>query len=299
MKRYILIYSYLLIALTITPSCTKEDAVNPDQSIFPENVNNKTLENNFDKWLNENYILPYNILVKYRFDDTETTVTHHLVPADYDKSIALMKIVKHVWLEAYDEVWGINQTRAHAPKLMVLIGNTAYTPSGEILGQAEGGKKVSFFRVNSIKVENINLEELNHYYLHTMHHEFTHILNQKKPYNPAFDIISQAHYVGAGWNKVGGSAALGKGFISPYAMDRASEDFAEMLAFYVTSAPVDWNAKLQAAGEDGRKIIEQKLDIVKVYMRDAWETDIDKLRDEVQRRMSEIKSLDLTLPKTL
>lgn len=118
--------------------------------------------------------------MKYRLDDTETEVTYDLVPADYDRSVALMKIVKHVWMEAYDEIWGIDMTRTYVPKLIQLIGNVAYTESGMILGQAEGGLKVTLFRVNEINVGSISAAQLNEFYFKTMHHEFTHILNQKR-----------------------------------------------------------------------------------------------------------------------
>lgn len=50
-----------------------------------------------------------------------------------------------------------------------------------ILGQAEGGMKVTLFRVNEIDKNNLSVAQLNEYYFKTMHHEFTHILNQKKP----------------------------------------------------------------------------------------------------------------------
>lgn len=53
-------------------------------------------------------------------------------------------------MEAYDEIWGIDMTRTYVPKLLQFIGNVAYTESGMILGQAEGGMKVTLFRVNEI-----------------------------------------------------------------------------------------------------------------------------------------------------
>lgn len=178
MKKYF-IYAYLLIVAGCFASCGNDEEVNVNDSIFATGTTEK--ETAFDQWLLENYIYPYNVRVKYRMDDTETDVKYDLVPAEYNRSIALMKIVKHVWMEAYDEVWGIEQTQTYVPKLIQLIGNVAYTESGMILGQAEGGLKVTLFRVNEIDVDNIDPITLNEFYFKTMHHEFTHILNQKKP----------------------------------------------------------------------------------------------------------------------
>ena len=157
--------------------------------------------------------------MKYRLDDNETDVEYHLVPAKYDNAITLAKIVKFVWMEAYDEIWGIDMTRTYVPKLLQFIGNVAYTESGMILGQAEGGMKVTLFRVNEIDKNNLSVAQLNEYYFKTMHHEFTHILNQKKAYDTSYDRISESDYVGSSWYRVSESVALQKGFISPYAMD--------------------------------------------------------------------------------
>ena len=41
------------------------------------------------------------------------------------------------------------------------------------------------------------------------------------------------------------------------------------------------------------QLINAKLDIVRSYMQDAWDIDIDELRDVVLRRASELKGVDL------
>lgn len=289
MNKY-LIYAYFLLVSGCFVSCNNDEDIDAKNSIF---IDTETTPNGFDKWLLSNYVYPYNIQVKYRLDDTETDVKYDLIPADYNRSIALMKIVKHVWIEAYDELWGIAQTRTYVPKLIQLIGNVAYTQSGMILGQAEGGLKVTLFRVNEIDVNNIDPKQLNEYYFKTMHHEFTHILNQKKPYDLAFERISESDYVGSSWYLISGSDALKKGFISPYAMDRASEDFAEMVSIYVTYTASQWDQLFQVAGEIGRPILEKKFEIVHSYMLDSWGVDLNELRQIVQRRQDEISQLDL------
>jgi substrate import-associated zinc metallohydrolase lipoprotein len=163
-----------------------------------------------------------------------------------------------------------------------------------ILGQAEGGMKVTLFRVNEIDKNNLSVAQLNEYYFKTMHHEFTHILNQKKAYDTSYDRISESDYVGSSWYRVSESVALQKGFISPYAMDRATEDFAEMVAIYVTNDASTWEDMLASAGTTGRPIIEKKFEIVFDYMLNSWGLDLDKLREIVLRRQSEITELDLS-----
>lgn len=280
----------MLAIVALQTSCNNDTDIDKDNSIFTDG---EETSSDLDKWITSNYVYPYNIQVKYRLDDNETDVKYDLVPAKKEQAAALLKIVKHVWVEAYDEVWGINKTRTYVPKLLLLVGNVAYTESGMIVGQAEGGLKVTLFRVNELDVDNIDMAQLNEYYFHTMHHEFTHILNQKKAYDTAFNRITESSYVGSSWYTIQDDEALQKGFITPYAMDRATEDFAELVATYVTSTADEWEAKLETAGDTGKPIIQAKFKIVDDYMKNSWGIDLDQLREVVQRRQNEIYDLDL------
>ena len=42
------------------------------------------------------------------------------------------------------------------------------------------------------------------------------------------------------------------------------------------------------AGTNGAKLIQQKLDIVRSYMKTQWKIDLDKLRDTVLQREDDI-----------
>lgn len=290
MKKF-LIYLCMFLLLGAWVSCSNDDnEVDKNNSIF-EDTGEDAEMNEFDQWLLENYVYPYNIEVKYRLDDNETDVDYDLVPAEYDKAFALARIVKYVWMEAYDEIWGIETTRTYVPKVIQMIGNVAYTESGMILGQAEQGMKVMLYMVNGLDVNNLDMDMMNEFYFKTMHHEFTHILNQTKAYDPAYDRITEADYIGSDWYQMLDEEARQEGFISAYAMDRGSEDFAEMVSIYVTNTADTWEAFMQQAGETGRPILEQKFEIVYNYMRDSWGVDLDELREVVQRRQNEIELL--------
>ena len=131
------------------------------------------------------------------------------------------------------------------------------------------------------------------FYFHTMHHEFTHILNQKKPYNTAYNLITKADYVGSNWTHQKERDARHAGFVSPYAMSDGFEDFAETLAYYVTRTPKQWNDILKDAGNSGAPIINQKLEIIKDYMLTSWNVDLDRLRASVLGRGDNVRHLDL------
>lgn len=290
MKKYLIYLCMFLLPGALVSCSNDENEVDEANSIFEE-TGEEAENSEFDQWLLENYVYPYNLKVKYRLDDNETDVDYDLVPAEYDKAFALARIVKYVWMEAYDEIWGIETTRTYVPKVIQMIGNVAYTESGMILGQAEQGMKVMLYMVNSLDLDNLNMAMLNEFYFKTMHHEFTHILNQTKAYDPAYDRITEAGYVGSDWYQMSDTQALTQGFISPYAMDRGSEDFAEMVSIYVTNTAATWESFMQAAGETGRPILEQKFEIVYNYMRDSWGVDLNELREVVQRRQNEIELL--------
>jgi hypothetical protein len=140
MKRYIymLVFATSLLSLG---SC-KDDELD-SKSIFEDESAKK--QNEFDTWLKKSYTDTYNIKFLYRLEDLETDLEHTLAPADFEKSQELARIIKYAWLEAYDEVAGINFTRAYVPKIIQLIGTPAYEDNGTmILGTAQGGLKVYF-----------------------------------------------------------------------------------------------------------------------------------------------------------
>lgn len=286
----ILIYLMLAVAASLLWACDDDDPGNT--SIFPEGPENLS---QMDQWTLENYTYPYNIELKYRMEDIESDIKYDLVPATVEKSLMLAKIIKHVWLEAYDEVVGIDFTRTYVPKMLHFIGSAAYNNNNTIvLGTAEGGLKITLYQVNETTAD---IATLNSNYLRTMHHEFSHILHQTKNYDIAFDKITGSDYIGDDWSEGeynNQRLALSLGFITPYARKDANEDFVELIANYVTNTQATWDAWLNAAGATGRPILEEKFTIVRNYLKGSWNIDIDQLRAVVQRRSGELGNLDYT-----
>ena len=295
MKKYI-IYSLLIILTFSLGACNNDNDVDEARSIFPTE---EVKRNNFEKWILSNYTDPYNIGLKYRMEDNESDMSHVLIPAEYAKSVVLAKIVKHVWLEAYDEITGNpNFLRQFVPKTLHFIGSPAYEDNGTtVLGTAEGGMKITLYNVNDINTKAIDMVQLNEYYFKTMHHEFAHILHQTKNYDPAFDRITENTYIGSDWYLISDANALKLGFVTPYAMSESREDFVENIAVYVTNTEAYWNKMLKNAGEEGQAIIKKKFGMVYNYMEQTWGINLDDLRDIVLRRQDDIAEgkLDLSI----
>lgn len=288
MRKIFFIIAAMLVTLGFT-ACHNDDELD-STSIFPTEP---PVRDAFDEWLLKNYTTPYNVEFKYKWEDIESDMKYNLVPADSAMSAKLAIIVKYMWFDAYAEVAGPDFVKSNVPRIINLIGSPAYNSEGTVvLGTAEGGLKVTLYMVNSLSGIINNYASLNDYYFHTMHHEFTHILNQKKPYDPAFGLITESSYISGDWYAISDDVARSKGFVTPYAMSEPREDFAEMFSVYVTSSPEGWNEILKQAGS-GAAAIEEKLRIVRNYMRDSWNFDIDELRDAVMHRADELPQLNL------
>ena len=294
MKKYILPIITVLAALAMTTAC-KQDLPDESQSVI---VLDKQAQTPFDKWLEINYVNPYNILFKYRYELNESDVNYFTIPSKYEDAIILAHLVKYLCIDTYDEVAGIDFTRQYFPKMFFLIGEWEYRNNGTmILGTAEGGKKILLAGTNYLQRYMTSAANLNHYYIKTIHHEFTHILNQTIPYSADFRAITDADYIADEWSESPNNAGyLQRGFITDYSQHSDREDFAEMMSEYITNSAETWNGWITQAGADGAKKINAKLDIVRNYMKAGFDIDIDELRATILRRQDEVMAgrVDLT-----
>ena len=283
MKKNNFILPIFLILIGLLSSCRTDEL---GDSIFDTTP---LVRSNFDLWLLENYNNQYNIDFVYKFSDNESDKTYNLIPADLKKSQELAQIVKHVWLEAYDEVAGIDFTRKYVPKMIFLVGSGAFDGSGTVvLGTAQGGLKVTLYAVNDLKLE---IGFLNEYYFHVMHHEFAHILNQNKSYDQSFKTITESSYIGNDWYLDTDATAQKKGFITAYSQYEPNEDFVETYSMYVTHDQTWWNNALANAGTTAGALITKKLDIVRSYFSTKWSINIDSIRTVILRRGNDVPTM--------
>ena len=305
MKRIYLFASLLLCSMAfVFTGCGNEDDLS-GTSVFAGDTAKANGE--FDKWLVKNYLEPYNIDFQYRYNDKLSDMVYNVIPADIDKAKALAILVKHMWLDSYTEVLGANFFKKYCPRQMQLIGSNEYSTNGSIImGTAEGGLKIMLYGVNRLDIDNpsINVEDpyapsdetpidMNHWFFHTMHHEFCHILTQQKNYSTDYQSITAGSYHSQDWSNLQDTAVAKEGFVSAYASSEYNEDFAEVYATYVTMTPSAWNKILEQAGPEGAALLESKLALVRSYFSESWGLDIDKLREVLLRRSSEAIHLNL------
>ena len=294
----------LLTAALMTLSSCEDDSLN-GTSVF-EDVS-ATEKTEFDNWLEANYRKPFNIDFKYRYSDKEADLNYNVIPANLNESKALAILIKHVWLESYTEAVSDEFMKTYVPRIIQLTGSYKWNSNGsQVMGTAEGGLKVMIYGVNELDIDNPRINtsnpyeshqvkpiDMNYWFFHTMHHEFCHILTQKKEYDTAFRSISAANYHSTDWINQDDKDMAKEGFVTAYGSSQYNEDFAEIYATYITNTPEGWQLILDAAGESGTAILNQKLDMMKAYFANSWGIDLDKLRDIVLRRSAESVTLDL------
>ena len=240
----------LISAFTVLLGCKKSDE-NLDRDIV--GLGGDTWEQStIDQWLVSNFTTPYNISVKYRWDGTEYDRDKTLVPPKIERVQPLMEMVRSAWIDPYTAEVGQDFIKKYAPKNYVLVGSLQYNTGGTVtLGEAEGGVKVTLFNVNNFDKTNRALSQR---VLKTIHHEFTHILNQTISYQKEFPLITPGGYT-ADWNNTTLAEANNAGFITQYAQASPNEDFAEMASIMLTEGKASYDALVNS-------IVVPKLDSI-------------------------------------
>jgi substrate import-associated zinc metallohydrolase lipoprotein len=270
-------YSLLIALVTLSvamASCDDDEAL--DVSFLDTDTAEKGA---IDLWLDENYTTPYNIAVEYKWDPYELPSNKVLVPVKEDKVIPVMKVVKDTWITPYVLKAGEAFVKQHAPKQFVLVGSAKYNDDGTIvLGEAESGRKVTLFVVNDFNRQNVPAVKQ---MLHTIHHEFAHILHQTILYQREYKQVTPAGYT-ASWYNTTDEAALALGFITPYARASADEDFVEMISVMLVEGREAYEAMLSKVPEEGRALLRRKEAFVVAYFKQSWNIDFYSLQTATQ-----------------
>ena len=260
---------FALLAGAAFTACNEEDPIDPNADI-PGLGGEKTVQTETDRWLYENYVVPFNIDVEYKWDATDMmpSIDKQLVPVDEELVIPFMQVMYDVWFSPYEQTAGLDFVKEITPKKVVLVGSPEYEFGAIKLGQAEGGRKILLLNVNGFDPSDAaNVKE----FLHTIEHEFAHILHQTVLFDKNYEKISAGNYLPSGWTSVSDSEARQLGFITPYAMSGKDEDFVEMISMIMVYGR-EWYEEtvLTEAGTTGAALLQQKEQIVIDYLKNTW-----------------------------
>ena len=251
LKNIFLFASTVVLGMGMT-SCADDDL---GASIFDTNdypLDRSLYTFPLDTFAKKNFLEPFNLKYIYKMEDIGSDLQKNLTPAAYDKAVDLAVLSKYLWYDVYSKLAGDKEVflKLYSPRIIHVIGSASYnTSSGsETLGTAEGGLKITLYKVNSLNVNNIDF--MNEYFFGTMHHEFSHILNQTYERPTAFNTISNGKYDMSSWTEKRDSVVLAQGFVTPYASSQIREDWVEVIAQYITRDPLRWERMLDAATYD-------------------------------------------------
>ena len=276
MKRFNNIFLTAVFGATLLLGGCREEEKIADDLYIPGLGGEAYAENELDKWLFLNYTVPYNIDVVYRWDAAQAYSSLsdvQLVPVEFDAVQPMMAALRDVWFEPYIQATGsLDFLKEVAPKKIVLVGSPEYQNGSYTLGQAEGGRKILLLNVNNFDASNeAELKEA----LHTIVHEFTHILHQTKLFSQEYQTISTGRY-NSNWTLLNDSEARRLGFITNYSMLNKDEDFAEMVSGILVFG-YDWfketvlaEAEKSTENPHAKADLEAKLAIVETYFKETW-----------------------------
>ena len=248
--RHIQFCLFALLAGAAFTACNEEDPIDPNADI-PGLGGEETVQTETDRWLYENYVVPFNIDVEYKWDATDMmpSIDKQLVPVDEELVIPFMQVMYDVWFSPYEQTAGLDFVKEITPKKVVLVGSPEYEFAA-------------------------NVKE----FLHTIEHEFAHILHQTVLFDKNYEKISAGNYLPSGWTSVSDSEARQLGFITPYAMSGKDEDFVEMISVIMVYGREWYDDMVQkTCFQNGKLVNETAYDaftrkeaIVVDYLKNVW-----------------------------
>lgn len=298
---------YMIAALLFgMTSCKEEELGNVDD--IPGLGGDVWAEGPIDKWIQDSLVVPYNISAKYKWDQFEFgNLTKNLVPPDEAQVVPLLSTIKKAWTTPYVEEAGKVFYNKYSPKFFILSGSNEYNvESGSItLGTAEGGRKVILYGVNLFKIKGMagydpgrDSSFVKDWFLHTIHHEFGHILHQTVFYPVEYKNISKAYYQGGNWINWSDADARRDGFITAYSSSSFDEDFVEMIAMMLTEGRAGFDKIVNSIPEgtsrsgvtkaQAQAALRQKEAIIVAYYKNTWKIDFYSLQNKVRTSMNKL-----------
>ncbi len=276
---------WLLIILTGMTACNKKDALNADINGLGGDT---WAQGPIDKWLYDSMVVTNNIEVIYKWDQSQFDMEYTLVPPLESQVIPVARTVTKMWIDPYNAEAGTDDfMKIYSPKQLALSGSLAMQTDGSaVQGLAEGGLKILLFGVNSFDPKDSGaVADM----AHLIHHEFTHILNQKKAYPIDYNKVTPDGYSG-NWT-VDNTNPWTLGFVSAYARKEPGEDIAEQVSFMLVMGKERYDNMVlhtfrnypdSLNNDDAIAKLQTKEKLVVQYFRDAYQLDFYSLQSRVQ-----------------
>ena len=288
MKR-IFFHTVAVAALALSlGSCTRE--VLESESVVTINEGVRT---DLDRWLERNFVLPYNIEYVYKWDFNTVPFEFETKPVDYQEAVVHAHLIKYLCFDCFAAVAGSNFVCRYMPKQVYVVSSpmTLAGANFSVVGSADFGKRVLLSDVNGftealptnlgrMKDSESAKQSFSEKVGKTTFHELMHLLNYTVDMPVSYKEITP-NYLFSDWTRY--EYKIGEGFISAYSRYSEMEDIAEVFAYYIVTLPRRWEERIPK----DEKII-RKLSLIRSYLKDSFGVDIDALRDEYQNRLQKV-----------
>lgn len=302
MRKIYKLLSVALLSTAVFTSCSSDDELSSSSLL---DLTIETELSDLDLWIDTTFTEPYNIDVLYKWDRAETDYTKYLVPPATDKVQPFMQVIKRAWMDAWIEAAGMTFFKSYVPKQFLLVGSGGYDSDGSVVqGQAENARKISLYEVNDFDFDDYTSLKR---YVHVIHHEFSHILQQNVEQDPDYQYISSYYTVNwTSYSDFNASntewSALHLGTITAYGLSAAEEDYVEMIATILTNTEDEYETYIRQVlelkdasvpyveggdldtyyTEDSLEpyyMIKAKEEMIVTYMSQYWNIDLYEFRD--------------------
>lgn len=292
-----------LLAILLLAACAKKDDLSGIEDISGLGGDTWT-QTQLDTWLYDTLVVPYNIEVRYKWDQFEFDLDKTLVPPDESMVIPSMEAVKKVWIDTYVAEAGSTFFIRYSPKYIILCGSASWNvESGTVtLGTAEGGRKIVLYNINNFRTkesdgyqpsDSENVKQI----FHVIEHEFGHILHQNILYPATWKDISTGHYT-SNWNNVSDADANKEGFISAYAMSGYDDDFVETISLMLVNGKAGFDNLVNSIPEGtttsgmtqakAQAALRAKEAAVVNYFKSAWNMDFYSLQTRTRTAVEQL-----------
>ena len=249
MKKIFNILMATVVGMSVTSCGDNDDFTDSIFDTSIEAVDKDATTAPFDQWLYDNFVVPYNTEIQYKFNYPASNLDFQLTPADYKKSQLLTYFIKYLFYDVYTLYGGENFMKQYGPRIFHYIGSAAYAPTTgtETLGYASAGVKITLINVNNMKLWKeddeytpADMDLLNKDQFHTLHHEFSHILHQTKSYPVTFGQVTPGSYDPRSWQERDSVESHRLGYLTQYGSSANYEDFVETLSCTITDTDYRW-----------------------------------------------------------
>lgn len=307
------IINILLVLSLFMGGCESEDATGyvPEEQMVSEDTIAAYFQKNFQDM--------YGCAVRWRWVDKYVSIDYVVTPAQRKVLIPTGEMIKKFWIEPFllESGAGGDFIRANFPPEIVCIGSPLRNADGTTtLGYADAGVRITLTELNYLNMSDLNWVKQQ---LHTIHHEFTHIIHQTYKMPQGFNEITPDNYTGQAWNDIYAKAqkalmdagieqptqeeieaqaekiAIAAGMLTPYGTSSEFEDFAEVVSLYLLTDPYEYSIKFlepdpsQPELTAGKGYIRQKTEMAINYYKVNFSIDLTHLRDIIQERLNSLQ----------